>query len=655
MKKIPARRIMDFTPSDFTKKLKSNIILIYDDGIEVEHTAHELAINRYVYSVLELAPDIGIKSTYSIHNYYVGGQYVANTINKAFEAILSDIVDMYVETSGSRKCLEKVYEKMYEIFETIYNEVIYEHLEYVASLNIKHFLQIQLKPELMAAIDDVRKKRDLDSVKQTYEILDKVIRTSPDLKENPIAKGYISGTISANQVKQLLASRGFVTEIDSSIFKYPIASSFVLGMDDMYDMAVESRSGAKALYLSNRAIGLSEYLAREIQLTTMMVEVLEDGDCGNKDYLEWSVTEKDFNNLLGKRYFQDGKELVIDGNSRDIIGTTVKLRSAGRCKLENKNHICTACFGRLSNNVPMHANIGHITTTVLTAIISQLILSTKHVTTSASSDSIALTGDMRDFFIVKNKDTYAFRANTINKKKQKFRLHIPQEQGFGIADVPKSNDPYRLNLARVSSLSLIYLSIEESDGSIRELPLHVKQGNRLGNLTYDFLAHIKKYGYSLDDDDRYCIELDNWPTGVSIISLPQVEFSYLDLANTIKGELKYMKDDIGTPEAFLHHLFNLVNHKLNINIALLEVIVYAFTAADPDNGNFDFGRNSAEAKPSKMCNIISNRSVGGSYAWENVRKTMLTPTNYYGMNNINHPLDIMLKPNETLLEHYGML
>ncbi len=654
MKTIQARRILDFSPPDIATRLKSSVILVYEDGVEIRHTAHELAVNRYVYSLLEIVP-LKLVSKYSVHNYYVGGQYVANTINKAFEAILEDVVDKHIGISGDRLILEGLYERMYLIMEDIYNNIVYEHLEYVSSLNIRDFLDIQLKPELMSAIDEVRVKKDLDSVKNTYDVLDKVIRTSEDLRDNPIAKGYISGGISSNQVKQLLASRGFVTEIDSSIFKYPIASSFVLGMDDMYDMAVESRSGAKALYLSNRAISLAEYFAREMQLTTMAVERLVDGDCGNTEFIEWTVTESDYKNLLGKTYYLDGASYVINKSTTHLIGETIKIRNAMRCKLTNKRHVCTACFGRLSNNIPLHANLGHITLTVMSAIISQLILSTKHVTTSASSDTITLTPAMKEYFVVRNKDTYAFRANTISRKKQTFKLCIPQDQGYGIANIDKASDVYKLNIARVSKLSTIHLAVTNSDGSYTEIPLDLKQGTRYGNLTYDFLAYVRDSGYSLDSSDRFVIDLDGWSSGVALVSLPQVEFSYIDLAKAIKEEFKSMKTVVGTPEAFLHKIFTLVNSKLDVNLAMLEMIVYAFTVEDPTAGKFGMSRGSDNAAPTKMMNIMTNRSVGGSYAWEYVMSTLLSPRSYYGNNNVNHILDVMLKPNEALLERYGKL
>jgi len=657
MLRVTARRLMDFSPDDFNNRLKSSLIVVYDDDVEVRHTSRELTVNRYMYTLLELFPDMRILSKYSIHNYYVAGCYVANTINKAMEAILADIVAKYVNVHHDRKLLEPVYERMYLIMEDIYNNVIYNHLEYVSSLCIKDFLQIQMVPRLIAAIDNVRVKRDLESVNNTYDVLDDVIHNEPGLENNPIAKGYISGTISANQVKQLLGSRGFVTEIDSTIFKYPIASSFVLGLSDMYEIAAESRSGAKALYLSNRAIRISEYFAREMQLTTMGVEALVDGDCGNKEFLEWTVSEDDFKNLIGKRYFEDGVEYIITKDSRDIIGKTINIRTLLRCKLSNKRHICTACFGELSNNVPLHSNIGHISITVLSADISQKILSTKHITTSASTDTIKCIGAMKDYFVAKNNDPrgiYAFRANSISRKRSTYRLHIPQDQGYGIKDITPTTDVRKLNLARITKLRYIYLSIEDPTGT-NTIPLEIGTNTRPGFLSADFLEYVKVHGYDLDAADRITIELSDWAPGVPVIGLPQVEFSYIDLAKAIKNDFKGMRQDVGTPEAFLHRIFDLVNAKLNINLALLEVIVYGSLARDVNNSNFDMGRNSDTASPTKMMNTITKRSVGGAYAWEFVKTTLLAPSSYYGNNAVDHPLDVMLDSNATLMDYNGKL
>jgi len=652
MKVVPVRRLLDYQPCDYTNRLKSTIIVKYDDGVELRHTKNELVVNRYLFVIMELFPHLPINHTYSVTEHYVAEQYVANTINGAFGAMLTDIVDSFGDGNWCRSVLTPVYANMLGALEQIYNNIVCNGLEYISSLRITDFLEIQFKDTLMQSIAEVKRKRTLESVEHTHDVLDSVIRNSPDLINNPIAKGYVAGTIASNQVKQLLASRGFVTEIDGGIFRYPIANGFVLGLENMYDLAVESRSGAKALYLSSRTIALAEYFAREMQLVTMSITNLIDGDCGNKDTIEWCVTKKDLKNLIGKQYTYNGVTSHVKKSDTHLIGETIQLRNAGRCKLDNYSHVCTACFGKLSSNVHLHTGLGHWALTVLTAIISQLILSTKHVTKSADSDSIVLNTIAKEYFIIKNKDTYAFRANSISKKRYSYRIHVSQEQAQGIPGIASSADIFKLNLDRVSDITNMVISKTDQAGKTEYVPLVMNQGSRNGRFSYEFLNHVKKVGYELDGYDRISISLDGWSTGTPFISLPQVEFSYMDLANAIKNEFKYMRTDPGTPEAFLHKIYNIVNSKLSINIALLEVIVMAFVCKDPDNGDHRPGRCCDTAKPAKIGNILTARSLGGAYAWERCAKTMVSPDVYYGNNAVDHPLDALLDPAGTLANRH---
>ena len=45
---------------------------------------------------------------------------------------------------------------------------------------------------------------------------------------------------------------------------------------------------------------------------------------------------------------------------------------------------------------------------------------------------------------------------------------------------------------------------------------------------------------------------------------------------------------------------------------------------------------------------MKNKSLGGSFAWEHVIKILLSPTSFNGYNNIDHIMDIMVRPKEVL-------
>lgn len=665
---VPIRQLMNFTPFTLLEELKKSHNVLFEDGKVLLLSAPEIIVNRYLLQLLEkTVPDMPIYSRHSATNYYTNGIYTSKTINTTFEVMFEDII-RYI--NGSRALSDKAFETMYDIVTEINNVVIPSKLAYSASLHILDFLEIQFNEELIRSIQKSYLEKTHDTVNESYGILEWNINNLPELKNNPLAIGYISKTFNPNQVKQMLGPRGYVTEINSKIFQYPISSSFTLGLTDIYDLTIESRSGAKALFLSNKAIQNSEYTARELQLVTMVVEELVDGDCGNTDYLPWKVRtiedagKSDLDNMLGKRYYDpiEKCEKIIRKGDKHLEGTTILLRTSMNCKLTNKKHICTACFGELSYNVHKHSNIGHLCTTFVTQQISQSILSTKHLTSSATSNDLKLTDVAANFFNIKSKIGYAFKPKLISGSKSKFSLIITQFDAPGLKDINPKINIHTLIPQRVTKIASFILSItpDNPKQKTENFNIHIKEGSKYGAFTYEFLQYIVDNGYVLDDYDRYVIDLSNWTSTETILTLPQVEFNFLALSNAVKSKFKYMKIDKGersieTQESMLQSIFDLINSKLNINIALLEVMVYAFSIMSIKDRNYDLSRNSVDTQLMSIGGILSRRSLGGLYAWERVLGIIISPTVFDGKNAFNHPLDVYIKPNEVILDKFGTI
>lgn len=678
-KAVPVRELFKYSRNELRKGLRASKNIIFEDGVVLKLSSHEIILNRYIFELLMLVPELAITSKFSLTIQYTNGIYTAKTINKTFEIIYEAAIDAFVRPINDRSLIPVLLERMYGIFNEVYNEVIYYIINYAVSMNIKDFLDVQFHPDLIKSMQDVYEAKmlaltDGDTSKpvehlvtKTHEVLENIIFNDPSIRNNILVKGYISGTFNANQVKQMLASRGYVTEIDSSIFKWPIASSFTLGMSDIYDITIESRSGAKALFLSNRAVQESEYSAREIQLVTMMVEKLVDGDCGSKDYVKWHVRgpeingKSDIENMVGSRYLNEetGKEEIITKKHKHLEGKMILLRTAMKCKLLNKHHICTACFGDLSYAIHQHSSIGHICATTLTQQVTQNILSTKHITSNATTGDIKLDMIAEQFFQIKNKNGYSFKSEMLGKKNISMKLIVNQSEAYGIKDLNSTVDVYKFNPTFITRIESMLLSVT-MNGKETIYPITVKNAGKYGSFTYEFLSYILTNSYTLDDYDRYVITLDNWRSSTPILTLPQVEFNFLAMSKNIKGLFKYLKIIKGersseTQESQLQMLYDAVNTKLNINIALLSVVVYAFTIMSIRNRNYDMGRNSDDTQLMRIEGILPNRSLGGAYAWERVKHTILSPTSFDGKNAYDHPLDVLIMPNETIKDYYGTI
>lgn len=671
-KVLKVSELFKFNPVELKNGLRTDLSILFEDDQVVEMRAKDIIFFRFILDVYE-GIQIPIISDHNIINFYKERSVTNRTINDCLERIMKDVVKLLVEPSGSRAILETFWLNAYRVVNNIYNHLTYDLTEYCTSISITELLKVQYQPELLKAMQEVDKSRlklrtseIVEKVNKTYDILDNILKNKPGVKELAIARDYRNGVVKQAQVKQLLASRGFTTEIDSNIFKYPIASSFTLGMKDLYDLSIESRSGAKALFLSNKAIQESEYFARELQLNTMVVERLVDGDCGSKDYIDWLVRSKeiapksDIGNLLGKYFYNPDtqQEEEITEKHTYLEGKIIKLRSSLNCKLEDHSCICTKCFGTLANTIPRHSNIGHFSSTSMTEKITQSILSTKHLTSSASSGEISIDDNAKLFFTLKNNSYYLLPEALKNKKLDTF-LIIQQYNAFGVKDLNVNTDVTKLNPTRVSIIYDIVMRTISESGEVNDYPIKIKDSNKKGSLSIEFLQYIIENGYTLDEYDRYVFNINKWNCKNPIINMPELEYDFLALAKNIKFIFKSIEVDkknpyksIETPESLLQKVFDTVNMKLDVNIALLEVVVYAFTVMSIKNGDYRLGRNSDDRQLVKSKDIIAKRSLGAGYGWQYVSKMILSPDNFYNESDIQHPLDVMVCPQEVITRYH---
>jgi len=656
---VPVRELMGFKPEELLKGLRKNLDVLFEDNVVIKMRWAEVVLNRYVFILLDYAPNIPILSKYCIKNYYNNGIYTSKTINKVLEKIFESIVKNICVPMGNRDLIPVLAKTIYQLHNRIYNEVVYELLEYAGSVDIVDFLEIQKDPRLLKAIQKVDENKDARSINEAYDVLETVIKETPD---NIISKGYIGTTFNPNQVKQLLGPRGHITEINSDIFKFPVASSFVLGMNSMTDIAMESRAAAKALHLSSTAVQQSEYIAREMQMVSMYIQGLWYGDCGTKTYTDWYVrgdepgVKSDIPSLTGKWFLNDaGVEECITSDHKYLEGKTIKLRMIHNCRLPDKRCVCSRCYGELSWSIPKHANIGHYSSTYITQKLTQAILSTKHHTSSAVSSTIVLDDLSKQYMVVKQGASYAFRPNLLGKVKTKYYMIVTQAEAPGIKDFDYRTNVNKLRPNRVSRIRKIIL-MEESEQATKFIDLPIKDGNRIGSFTYKFLEHIRDVGYSLDKKNRFVISLEGWGNK-TFIDLPNLEFNHLEMIKMIRTELKYMKTEKAgfkaeTIESFVVKLNDMLNSKLDVPLIHTEIVVAAHTVANPENRNYDMARNNAESGLANYRNILSGRSLGAGYAWERVMGMMLkTPLGYGNQRTTSHPMDVFIRPNEAISEY----
>lgn len=182
------------------------------------------------------------------------------------------------------------------------------------------------------------------------------------------------------QLSQQFLAIGYKVDKQSNILTRPIFDSLIDGIKDplsFYNQAIGCRN---AIIQGTNSVADSGYLNRKLSFGTIDINLSDEQDCGSTRYLEVEVTKSNKNSLLNGRYIfddVDGKLKYIKSNMvDDYVGKVVKLRSPITCKC--KDGICKTCYGALSA-VNKNLSIGLLAATTIAEIITQRLLSTKHL------------------------------------------------------------------------------------------------------------------------------------------------------------------------------------------------------------------------------------------------------------------------------------
>lgn len=649
-KVIDVRSLESVKPKFVLKNLKGGLNIRFEDGEVVKLKMKDIVISRYYWEILYKYP-VAIDSGFIVSKYYKNNMYSSDThLNFLYQINKKIILDFVKQKPNKTKLMSDVYELIHDTVELLYSELAAELKEYTMSIDAVDMLEIQFKPDIMDSITNVREEMTAESVKLAHDIFERVVRDE-DLKDNPAVIAYLSGAVNGGQMKSMLSANGFKTDATGKIFPYPIASSFMLGMDNMYEVLVESRTAVKALYLSTRAIQSTETLAKELQLLAMYIERLRiDDDCKSTDYVEWFVSEekKDLDNLLGSYYLNEHKELeVITEEHKHLIGTKIKIRNAISCRHWDKHAVCGVCFGDLAYQISATSNLGHYSGVNPTGQTTQLSLKTKHQQDSALAEAVVLNDISELFFTIKNKNTYCLKNMKLDSKTSIY-IEAPQEFLHSIKDVTMENIN-KIDIFRVSKIPFLEIVIKKESGEESSYRINIQIGNRIGVLTQKMLAHlVDESTYEIVDGNKYRIDITKLKENTPIITLPDIEYNYLSLALDLKSLLKKvtLKDN---PHTFLGRLYNLINSKLRINVAYIGVLVKALMIQDLKTNNFDLPTTETKTPQiAKMVDVIRGRSLPNSLVLGYATKILTSAYSFVPDNRPNSVLDVLFKPREAI-------
>lgn len=637
MEKLLVRNIFNIDRHSIWNIEDKNYIVVFEDNKEAVCNKKHIIFNRYCYDMFSLYPNTPIISTCDITYILNNEFYNADTHIKLLETIFKHICEYNNINAYEHK--NPLLKLTYEIVNNIYNEIVNRVSDYVSTIDACDFVEIVKNPEISKIQENI--KPNPESIEKAYKAIKQTLINMNT--NNRFVKAYKSKSINENQANQCIGPRGFVTDLDRTVFRRPIVNGFIKGMGSLYEIMAESRTAAKSLNANDTHIKTSEYASRRIQLLTMSVRNIVNGDCGSTELMDLFVTPQVLENIKGKYYLKEDNTLdYIRGNETHLINTIIRIRTTLGCRHPVAEEVCTTCLGKISENFKENSNLGYIMTSYLMEKSTQSILSTKHLTHSVKKSSIKLEG-------IANKYFYANEENNIYFNKDLdltgLILVLPNSKLNKLVDVLNTRNT-NIALNKIGELEEIIIKDTKHKTPISET-INISYKDRTSIITKALLNYIKSVNLSSDARGNFVIPLDNYNKELPVFNNPLKEENIISFINKITSIIETNKDKINDPYEKLNMLFSHIIDRFKCNLSVLEIIIYATTTYNSLNNNYKLGRNSEHMVTENKSLLFRHRSLSQLLVFEEQTKEIINnaPVIFSNVNRMSHPMDVLFTPN----------
>lgn len=650
MLKLKARKLLNYSTEQLWDMLTGNFILVFDNGEEIETNARETIYSSYGWDFFRQFPQTELTPRHHLRTVIGKGRITSGTHLKLFGNCLWDAHDTVVQSFADPVQFRDDLARMaYTLTNKLYNDAVVKLSEYVNSMDILDFVNICSHPVIKKANDEVKPTQE--SIDETYKTISHTIHNDPTLSKNALVLCVRSKIANEGQVMQCIGPRGFLSEINSEIFKTPILRGYAHGFRTLHDSMLDSRSAAKALYYAKVPLEKVEYFNRRSQLVSQTIRNLHHGDCGTQSYMLCTIEEDELPQYAGSYYLDEETNSlkVITAKCKHLIGKIIKKRAVHHCNVNDPYGVCSTCYGQLSLSIPANTNLGQINCTYLNGTMTQLILSTKHLDGSSVVSVIELGQDERKYMTI-SEDGSSYMLHPDLGNLAVVKLKATPKAMKNITDINNVASIEALHVSHYTELREINITTIGSHAVETSVTLDIGLEHRQGSFTFEFLQHIKKKGWTFDEKGNYIFDLEGWDWNKSFIKLPMRQHNMLDFGLSVAKQLEATvrdiphRENVQSPDAAVIALFKNINSKLKVNISIVEVIAYASMVISTTRNNYGLPRPGMPYSLGIMQMTMAGRSLSAALAYERHAKLILSPASFNYTNRPDHPMDAIICP-----------
>ena len=440
-------------------------------------------------------------------------------------------------------------------------------------------------------------------------------------KDNCLYPYMRAKTLKSNQIPQFLHAYGTRSDIDDTMMRHVVTHSSFEGLKNVFDYAVEYLSAKKSIYFSHDVIKDSQYFARQLRLVCSSLVKVYPGSCGSPGWMMFTIPQEYSKNYIDRTIIDGEQRIHLDkSNIAKYVGRPIKLVTQFACR--HKDGMCEHCAGygrdRLIKYLPADMHIGLLAEFMLATMISQQVLSTKHLIIGVTM--VYMLTDVARRYLLTNENSIYWNKDQA-KAFPDFYIRVPRKSMQQIADLNCRSLP---NVESFSSISFIELVKNDAVVEIIDLA----SGAFVPYFSKDMLRFMKQHIKQIKINQNF-IDI---PLAGYDPNLPMFNFTSLndDMRAFVKQVTNFLKDKVSNftsvPIA-IENFSRLIYSKPGnvLNSFFLETVLRAQLITDENDFSMPILTDMFNVHFGKMSDVISERTVTGKFAFERMIEYIKKP------------------------------
>ena len=398
----------------------------------IECTNAELAVNCIFMQFLGSQEDSLAREIFEVSSQF---WYTADRFGTEIEQYWDAVIPLVLRIGGDSINVEGLNTSISESIAEYGDFLLYLNMLYGSTVNLYEFMKaIDENPELKELtsgdVSNINEYSEITAeISRRRKRFEEIIDNDPKLKKLSLfLKCNNSG-----QYEQMFIGIGPKADIFGHIMEHVPNTNFLKGMENVDDFYTLSQTTRKILIITHKSVSSSGYLARKLGLllTDTDLDIPEPkkkkkkdkdkkvkktfsdtNDCETKHYLEVLVDSEATLKRLKYRFYKlnrDDKKLkMINADESDLIGKVIYLRSPITCA--DANGICKTCYGSLYI-INKRLHIGYLAALYLTSVLTQRLLSAKHLIKTKALD-VKWTNAELELFNIEKSEVFSSNADT---------------------------------------------------------------------------------------------------------------------------------------------------------------------------------------------------------------------------------------------------